>query len=455
MGRALAPQDLQRLASDVADVARAAGFGLATAWVPQQRVSNGVLTVVLDEGRIDDVEVEGNAGLVRTALAPLAQGRPVRTAELERRLLIAGDLSGVRLGKARLERRGGKNILVVEALRKRVETRAFVDNWGSATVGPVRARLTVDLNGLLDEADQLTVGGVVTPLQPKEFALGHAAYTLPIGSGGTEAGIGGYFALSHPGGALADRDIEGRSVEIHASLRHPFVRSRSASIWGGIDLRVRDASQELGGVKVRDDRLTILGGNLIASQQFSSTRLRGRLLVAQGLDLIDATEEGDPLASRVDASAVFTKLEAWGELEHAFSRQWGVALQAEGQIADGPLLSSEEMGLGGKSFGRAWDYREYSGDRGIAGSAELRFDLEKLPRPLWMIQLYGYADAGRVRNYRGGFGSGSLASAGGGVRIWLRNGLEAGIEAAFPLTDGSDPAADRDPRFSFTVGGRF
>jgi hemolysin activation/secretion protein len=164
-------------------------------------------------------------------------------------------------------------------------------------------------------------------------------------------GIGGYFALSHPGGALADRDIEGRSVEIHASLRHPFVRSRSASIWGGIDLRVRDASQELGGIKVRDDRLTILGGNLIASQQFSSTRLRGRLLVAQGLDLIDATEEGDPLASRVDASAVFTKLEAWGELEHAFSRQWGVALQAEGQIADGPLLSSEEMGLGGKSFG--------------------------------------------------------------------------------------------------------
>ena len=36
-----------------------------------------------------------------------------------------------------------------------------------------------------------------------------------------------------------------------------------------------------------------------------------------------------------------------------------------------------------------------------------------------------------------------------------QNGLEAGIEAAFPLTDGSDPAADRDPRFSFTVGGRF
>jgi hemolysin activation/secretion protein len=113
------------------------------------------------------------------------------------------------------------------------------------------------------------------------------------------------------------------------------------------------------------------------------------------------------------------------------------------------------MGLGGRYFGRAWDYREFSGDKGIAGSIELRYDLGSLPSPLRNVQVYGYGDAGSVGNYNGGTGGGSLASAGGGIRFWFKNSLEAGIEVGVPLTQGSNPLADRDPRLSFTVGKRF
>jgi hemolysin activation/secretion protein len=455
VGRPLTPADLQALASDVADVARSAGFGLATAWVPQQSIGNGVLTVVLDEGRIDAIEISGNGAIVRRALAPLVSGRPVRTVELERQLLVAGDIAGVRVGSARLDRRGGRSILVVEAVQKRVTTRAYLDNWGSSTIGPVRARLTVDFNGLFAGDDQLTVGGVLTPIQPSEFALARAAYSVQVGTGGTAVSVGGYFAHSQPGGTLSDRDIAGRSAEVEASIRHPFVRGRAGSVWGGLDFRVRDSRQTRDDVKVRDDRLAILGANLLAVQQLPSGRMRSRLAVSKGIDAFDSTRRGDLLASRSDASGTFSKLEAWGEFEQNFGRQFSINLQAEGQIADGPLLSSEEIGLGGRSFGRAWDYREFSGDRGIAGSLELRFDLETLPRPIWMVQLYGYGDAGKVTNDQGGLGGGSLASAGGGVRIWLRNGIEASLEAAFPLTDGSDPTANSDPRISFSLGARF
>jgi hemolysin activation/secretion protein len=455
VGRPLTPNDLQALASDVADIARSAGFGLATAWVPQQRIANGILTVVLDEGRIDEIEIEGNARMVRRALAPLTSGRPIRTSELERHLLLAGDIAGVDVRSARLVRRGGRSILVVAAVHKRVGTRAYLDNWGSSTIGPVRARLTVDFNGLFSGDDQLTVGGVLTPAQPSEFALVRAAYTIPVGTGGTETSFGGYFAHSQPGGALSDRDIAGQSVEVEASIRHPFLRGRAGSIWGGLDMRVRDSSQTRNDLKVRDDRLAIIGANLFAVQQLPSGRMRSRLAVSKGVDAFDATRRGDPMASRSDASGTFSKLEAWAEFEHSFGRKLSINLQAEGQIADGPLLASEEIGLGGRSFGRAWDYREFSGDRGIAGSLELRWDIEALPRPIRMVQLYGYADAGKVTNYRSGFGGGSLASAGGGVRLWLRNRIEASIEAGFPLTDGSDPDADADPRISFSLGARF
>jgi hemolysin activation/secretion protein len=435
VGRTLTPTDLQALASAVADVARAAGFGLATAWIPEQRISNGILTVKIDEGDIDAIQIEGNGDVVRPALAALIGRGPVRTVELERQLLLAGDIAGIRIGKVRLERRGGTSILIVQARQEKVQARVAIDNWGSDTVGPVRARLTVDLNGLLSSDDQLTVGGVVTPLQPKEFVLGRVHYTKPIGSAGTELGVGGYLARSEPGGALRGRDITGRSAEGEISIRHPFVRSRSGSLWGGFDFKLRDASQSRDGREVRDDRLAIAGANIFGSRQLTGGRLRGRLSLSQGLDVFDATRLGDPMASRADASGVFTKAEGWGEWEQEVGQRLSFALAAEGQIADGPLLSSEEMGLGGRSFGRAWDYREFSGDRGIAGSAELRFDLAKMPKPLSWAQVYTYADAGTVSNYRNGSGGGSLASAGAGIRLWFGSKLDLGT--------GVGGAADR------------
>jgi hemolysin activation/secretion protein len=456
VGRMLSPDDLRALASDVANVARDAGYGLATAWVPEQQVANGVLTVALDEGRVDAVEVKGSgANAVRHYFSGLASGQPIRTDILERQLLLAGDVPGIRMGKARLDRWDGRSVLTVGAEVQRVQARAYVDNWGSSTVGPVRARLSVDINGLLAEDDQLSIGGVVTPLAPKEFGLARLAYAKAIGTGGTELTFGGYVARSQPGGALADRDIEGRSFEVEAGVRHPFIRSRSGNLWGSLDFRVRDASQERENVKVRDDRLALVTASIFSTQQVPDGRVRTRLGLVQGVNAFNATRRGDPLASRADADGTFTKAEIWGEYDQRLGRGFSVFLQGEGQLASGPLLSSEEMGLGGRYFGRAWDYREYSGDRGIAGALELRFDLGGLPKPISDLQLYGYADAGKVSNYRGGAGGGSLVSAGGGIRMWFGSKLEADVEVGVPLTDGADPAAARDPRLSFTLGSRF
>ena len=453
-GRLLSPPELRALASAIADVARGRGYGLATAWIPPQQVTAGVLRVVLDEGRIEGIEAEGSAAaVVERMLAPLAHGRPVRTAELERRLLLAGDVAGVRLGKPRLDRRSGRPILHVQTVRDRVRGHASIDNWGSKTVGPVRARLTVDVNGLLADDDRLTLGGVVTPLEPNEFLFARLDYRVGLGTGGTELEIGGYLADSEPGGALSGREIEGRSAEAHIGLSHPFVRSRAGSLWGSLGLAVRDSEQDRSGDRSRDDRLVTLTASGFANVRLGEGRGRLRLAYVQGLDMLDATERGDPLASRDDAGGSFSKFSLWGDYDRPLGAGFSLQLQAEGQVATRPLLSSEEMGLGGRYFLRGYDYREFSGDKGIAGSAELRFDLKSLPRPIEAAQLYLYADAGSVGNYEGGGGGGSLASAGGGVRIWLGK-VEAGLELGVPLADGFD-GRDQDPRLSFTLGTRF
>lgn len=455
-GRTLSGPELRALAGDVAAVARNAGYGLATAWIPEQKVEAGVLRVRIDEGRIDAVEVKGEArAAVEARLAGLAGGKPVRTDRLERQLLLAGDLAGVRLGKARLERRNGDNVLVVATFRDRVAGRFSLDNWGSATAGPVRARLGLEANGLLAPDDGLSLEAMITPFQPREFALVAGRYTAAVDTRGTELSVGGYVARSEAGGSLRAFDLDGRSHELELELRHPLVRSRATGAWLSLGARVRESEQTRADRLVREDRLTMVGANVYAYRRLAEGRLRARLSIVRGVDAFGANDRGDPLSSRGDADGRFTKAEFWGEAEHRFGRSFSILAQAEGQIADGPLLSSEEMGLGGRRFGRAWDYREFAGDRGLAGSIELRRDLKRPAPAIEAAQLYVFADGGTVDNYGLGRGGGSLASAGGGVRLWLKHRLHAGIEAGLPLTRGADRLRDPSPRVSFTFDARF
>lgn len=454
LGQPLGEAELRALASDVAAVARDAGFGLATAWIPPQDVVNGILRVRLDEGRIDAVEVEGpGRRIVEPRLTPLADGRPVRTAELERRLLVAGDLAGVSIGQVRLVRRSGRAILTVATDFDRVTGRAMVDNWGSSSVGPVRLRVGAGFNRMILPGDRLTVGGVVTPFQPREYQYVQAGYSLPVGGNGTEVSVRGYFGHTDPGGALRDVDVDGKSYEAAVGLTHPLQRSRTASVWAMLDLTLRDSELDRDGVRLRNDRIVTASAGLYANGELGGGRARVQLSLIQGLDWLDATERGAPLASRRDAGGSFTKLYFWGDYTRSLGGNFGLSLSGEGQLASRPLLSSEEMGLGGQPFLRGYEFRELAGDQGVVGAAELRYDLRALPRPLRDAQLYAFIDAGEVANLDGGFGGGTLVSAGAGVRLWAEHGLEAGLQLGVPLRDvfGERP----DPRLSFIVGVRF
>ena len=450
VGRTLSPDELRELTTEIADTARAEGFGLATAWVPEQRIWRGVLRVRLDEGRIDALEVRGSGrAAVEPLLRAVADGAPLRTDALERQLLLADDVPGVALDRARLERRDGRNFLVVTARRERVSASAGVDNWGSADAGSARARLSVDVNGLLARGDRLRVDTLVTPLDPRGFGLVRGEYATAIGRGGTELSVAALIARSKARRAQADPYIQGDSSEIEAALRHPLIRTRAGSLWAGLFARVQDTGVTRDGAALRKERVVTAAASLQGVRRLFGGRLAGRAVLVKGLGLFGATRGGDPLASRADADGRFTKLELGAEYEHRLGGGLSLAVQAEGQVAPQPLLANEELGLGGRFFGRAWNFRELSGDQGAAGAAELRYDWKGSAGGIQGAQLYAYADAGQVGDH--GARARALASAGLGVRLALGDGSRIGLETGLPLTPGADRAKPRRPRFSLSV----
>lgn len=452
----LSPAQLAELAEAVAHRARERGYVFATARIEPQSLGGGVLRVRLDEGTVDEIRITGEAdAAVRPLLDPLRNGGPVRLADLERRLLLAEDIAGVSIRRTRYEREGGRGILHVDARRSRFAGYAEAANDGSRPIGPWRARLDLDANGVLTSRDRLDVSLATVPFQFDELLFARARYGFAVGARGTELVLVGSYSQTEPGAYLADRDIFGESWRVGAQIRHPVHRTRDLSLWLEGEFDLRDLRQDRAGLRARHDRIPAARASLYSVASLAGGTMRGKLTFSSGLDILDATEPGDPLASRADASARFHALLGWVEWRRELGDEWSVQVGGQGQLATDPLLATEDIGLGGDRFARGYNFSERFGDEGIMGYGELRYDWSEAPGPLRRVQFYGYADGGVVGNLQGGFGGGSLASGGGGLRMDLRRRFDLDVEVAVPLTGPRFDTDDRSPRLIVRAGKAF
>lgn len=452
IGQMLQPADLGALATAIADRARARGYVFASAWIEPQRMANGVLTVTIDEGRIDEIRFDGLVHLsVQRTLASLANGRPALMRDVERALMIAGDIDGVSIRGSRFVRENGKGVLIVRVRQDRVAVRAQVSNEGTRPLGPVQARLDVDLNAVMFSDDAFSVTWSGTPTQPRELEYSRARYAKRLNHRGAELALVGSGSWTHPGAYLDPLMLDSRNWYAGAELLQPIYRQRNASLWLQGEFGVRDLVQHRAGMRVRHDRTAVGRLTLYGYTNFAGGRLRTSATLSHGFGTLGATEFGDPLASRADADGIFTGVNLWADWTGDLVDDLSLRLAVQTQFADDPLLITEEVGLGGTGFLRGYDWSERSGDQGTMGLAELRY---RWNHPFGVIpraQIYAFVDAGKVSNLDGGFGSGELFSTGGGVRADISNKFGANVEVALPLNGPRYDTGDESAKLNFRI----
>ena len=163
----------------------------------------------------------------------------------------------------------------------------------------------------------------------------------------------------------------------------------------------------------------------------------GTGLVA-GLPVLDASRSGDKLLSRPRGTGKFLKATFDAARQQHIDGPWSAYLAANGQESSAVLLSSEEIGLGGARFGRAYDPSEVTGSRGVAGSLELRYDdTVRAEGEVVGYQLYGFVDYGRCGPLRRPVERPRYAGIDRGRRrLGWRGQFFGETELAFPLTRG-------------------
>ena len=459
IGKKVSQADLAAISAAVGDIYREAGFHLSRAMIPPQDIQNGQLHLQVVEGSITEVALKGDGAEqfgVRPMLDAVLAERPSRLSTLERQLLLINGRPGVRIEDTALEEIGaasGHFRLIVSLKTWHLFTSVGVDNLGSSSVGPWQSYGTAAFNSYLAPGNSLVVNLSTTPGDPRQLAFGRLSYEAPVGTDGARIGASGYYSEVRPGDfrRLFNDNIKTEWFEIRGSIV-PLQSQKSSLILtaaaGFSNVYENDIFGPIYADHIRTVSLTSdyrlqdnFGGNNYLTVNYR-----------QGIDVFGASHRGDDYLSREGASGKFSALNFWFTRYQTLSDAWSLKLASAGQTASGPLFTSQQFYLGGLAFGRGYGSAEISGDNGIAGSVELRFDQKTSYQYLSGYQLYGFVDTGLAWNdgYRPSDGL-SLTSAGGGVRFFLTEGLQADIGAAAPLSYRAPDNPGRGARVLFSL----
>ena len=427
---------LNEIAARITDRYRKKGYLLSYAIVPPQSVRAGIVRIVVLEGLVSAIQVEG-AGLGKAAVeataTPLLKDVPLRAATLERAIGLIRDMPGftvVDVRLARSDRDAARHSLKIIVARSPVRALAYSDNRGIDTAGRMRFYSSASFSSLATTADEIRFDLFTIPGNHLRYVYGQVVAGMPIGRDGLR------FAVAASAGDLHQRTsnrIDGQSRNLSAQLSYPVLRSRALTMVGKVSLNDWRGVGDLDQARNQRDRLRVARIGFDLSNE-SKTRLNGEFALSRGLGFDAMTRVGDPLASRPDASGRFTKAAFMVQVVRPVSEKATLQLAMAGQYSDRPLLSVEEFALGGSRFGRAFDFNELTGDRGIAAGIEGAYRFGNLKHGPQRIELFGYVDGGRV--FQAGSPPGSqgrsLMSVGVGNRFTIA-GISFSVEAGVPL----------------------
>lgn len=454
VGRKVPLADLFRAAAMIEARYRRDGYILTRAIVPAQEAADGHYRIQVVEGYVSAVDLTGDAGseagLLHHYLDAVTATRPAKLAVIERALLLANDVPGItaRAVLTPAPDTHGAARLLVEVHRKPVDAFATINNRGSRFAGPVTGTIGLDLNGLGSFGGH--VGGIYFTTFDHEQNYGELSVDGRISGAGLKLRAWGSYASSRPGSILAPLDIRSRSLVGGVGLDYPLVRTRALSVWTHGSFEITDDHTDILGTRDSADRQRIARVGVSAQLQDPWRGANTISITAhKGLDILNASHDGDPTPqSRLGGRSDFLKLTATAShYQPLYSAPWGgLALQvsAAGQYAADRLLALEQFHVGGEALGRGFNPSQYSGDQGIAGSAELQLTLLKQIGPITGQQFYTFFDAASVRDRDSLRGWTGIQSTGGGVRADIGPRFSVQVELAVPYKGGRQIGARLD-----------
>lgn len=447
---------INELIATLTDYYHSRGYFLARVYLPEQEITDGVLTLGVVEGYVGQVEFD--KALPQTSVADalvneLIAKKPLTSADLESFLLRVNDLPGYSVTGV-LEPADLADEAAVKLHLKAREGGPYasvsINNYGSRYLGPVQANAAIT--------------GSLTPLHETSLALGTSLPTDELAYASLRhswafaprlrAEVFGGYVAAEPGYRLTTSDITSNTADMGVKLAYQAIRQRDMNLNLAVQLDAKNTDGDTFDNPLTRDRIRAARA-MMAFDHVDDWNGQSivNLTLSHGLSGLGASSEGDLNLSRAEASPDFKKIELWLTRQQYLGRSFLLTAQLAGQYASDPLYSAEEFGYGGIGLGRAYDPSEIIGDHGIAAGLMLTYT----GFAPWMdiaFEPYAFYDIGRVWNEDMGSDPESGSSAGVGLRASHADGYMVDFTIAQPLTRAvADPTYGngKNPRYLIEV----
>ena len=390
------PRSLPEICAVAARLERAyasAGYVLVRVSAPPQSLSPGSpLKLVITDGFIEAVDVDGVPAAIRPAvlrsLRKLIGRRSIHYRQIERAVLLAGNVPGIEIGSTLATGRElGAVRLIITATHRPVTASIGADNRLPASLGTWKTGGTISANGLLGGADRiyLTLSSALTgpdfSLLRRPFRVFGAGLIAPVGSQGLAANVEFTRSDSAAPATTAYPGYAARFMRGAFRLTYPIVfrRARLINIDGELVAVQSMIASPSFVTRLSEDRFSALrlGASAVLNLP-DRGQLSADIHLSQGLGgrtSADAEISNVPL-SRQGASPSFQKVQANAQLDRTIRGPLRLAVYAGGQTSFGkPLFSSEQFSLEGPYAVSGPGPGELAVDEGFALRAELAWNL--------------------------------------------------------------------------------
>lgn len=404
-GKLVTFKDLQDGADTLSRYFRDRGYIAAHAYLPVQKIENGVVEYAVTVGRFDGITIQNNTkiheSVIKRETAFLKKGDYLTRANLERAVWLLSDLAGAD-AKAVLttgENPGTVHVTLDLNPHNGKQGLFSIDNYGNRSTGYNEYGLDYDFLNLAREGDHLAVG--ITTTGNELFNWG-ANYTIPVIRDGMKL-TAGYNVLTYQLGDIFEPlDGVGHSRVASLGLDYAIQRSQRHNLYTGIRYEYSDIQDEYRdfmenhSVKYNDKTGNAAVWSLYGDEQDSKGATDWRFEYKFGHIGNDALQMDKEIGGTYNApTGTYNKIRANILRRQDLNDRTYLLLSARGQYAFNNLDSSEHFSLGGPYGVRAYPTSEASGDTGYLTRAELRW-LLPLGAKDQQLHLASYLEHGGV-----------------------------------------------------------
>ncbi|MGB3401533.1 MAG: ShlB/FhaC/HecB family hemolysin secretion/activation protein [Microcoleaceae cyanobacterium] len=405
-GRSVTLQELQEAADNITEIYLEQGYITSRAIVPEQTINDGVVTIQVIEGTLEEIEIEGtqrlNPEYIRSRVR-LGAGQPLSTPRLENqlRLLRVNPLFETVEASLRAGTEEGESILIVRVIEADAFQVGFSsDNYSPPSIGSERLGINLRHLNLTGNGDLVFVSYNTTRLiTDGESDVVDFLYSFPINA------MNGTIQLRIPPYRsrivqedFEDLNIESQSQRYELSYRQPLLRTPAEEFALSLGFTYQDsdisfdAEEEFEFAGATRTNVFKFGQEYVRRDPRGAWALRSQFSL--GVDILDATTNDS------GPSAGFLSWLGQVQRVQRLSSRHLLIAQGELQLAADPLFASQQFVLGGALSLRGYRQNVRAADNGFRISVEDRITLLQNEIGLPTLQLAPFVEFGKVWNHR-------------------------------------------------------